>query len=115
MTKPDTTTHTEQRPPSPTADQVRAARAAAGLSAAAAARLIYMDGRTWRYYEAGTREMHPAVWHTFRARAGVGADEAAAAWLDRYPSRPSGSVCVLREEELRDVMRTAYLAGRRGA
>lgn len=56
------------RPPSPTAHQVRAARAAAGHTAAQAAALIYMEARAWRYYEAGTREMHPAIWELYRIK-----------------------------------------------
>ena len=112
MTKPDTTTSTEQRPQSPTPNQVRAARAAAELSAAAAAKLIHMDGRSWRYYESGERAMHPSMWALFCSRAGIDADKHADAWLDRHPPKEPGSVCVLSEAELRQVMRRAYLAGR---
>jgi hypothetical protein len=65
------TTHTpagHTRPPSPTAEQVRAARLAAGQTVASAAALVYMDARSWRYYEAGEREMHPAMWELYRIK-----------------------------------------------
>jgi hypothetical protein len=35
---------------------------------ASAAALVYMDARSWRYYEAGQRAMHPAVWELYRIK-----------------------------------------------
>jgi hypothetical protein len=50
----------------PTADEVRAARALAGLTQQQAIELIHQAGnRTWRAYEAGTMRMHPSSWELF--------------------------------------------------
>jgi hypothetical protein len=35
---------------------------------ASAAALVYMDARSWRYYEAGQRAMHPATWELYRIK-----------------------------------------------
>jgi hypothetical protein len=47
---------------------VRSSRLAAGQTVAGAAALVYMDARSWRYYEAGEREMHPAMWELYRIK-----------------------------------------------
>lgn len=52
----------------PTADQVREARSAAGLTQAQAAALIYMGARAWRKYESGEAVMHAAFWELFRIK-----------------------------------------------
>lgn len=71
-TTPATTeTETSGRAPSPTADQVRAARLAAGHSTAEAAALVHMDARSWRYYEQGARTMHPAMWELYRIKCAM--------------------------------------------
>lgn len=71
-TTPTTTeTETSGRAPSPTAGQVRAARLAAGHSTAEAAGLVHMDARSWRYYEQGTRAMHPAAWELYRIKCAM--------------------------------------------
>lgn len=70
-TTPTTETETSSRAPSPTADQVRAARLAAGHSTAEAAALVHMDARSWRYYEQGARAMHPAVWELYRIKCAL--------------------------------------------
>jgi len=53
-------------PPSPA--EIRATRAAAGLSQNAAAKLLYKTGRVWQYWEAGERRMDPAFWELFRIK-----------------------------------------------
>lgn len=54
------------RKPKPT--EVRAARAAAGLSQTAAAALIYCTRRGWQEWEAGNRRMHPGLWELFKIK-----------------------------------------------
>jgi len=61
----------DARATSPTAEQVRAARLAAGHSTEQAARLVHMDARSWRYYEAGQRAMHPAMWELYRIKCAM--------------------------------------------
>lgn len=60
----DTTDHT-----TPTPDQVREARSAAGLTQSEAAALIHMGARAWRKYESGEAVMHAAFWELFRIKA----------------------------------------------
>jgi DNA-binding XRE family transcriptional regulator len=52
----------------PTADVVRPARKAAGLSQTAAADLISVSLRAWQAYEAGDRAMPLAAWELFLLR-----------------------------------------------
>jgi putative transcriptional regulator len=59
------------RATSPSADQVRAARMAAGHSTTQAAALVHMDARSWRYYEQGNRAMHPAIWELYRIKCAI--------------------------------------------
>ena len=59
------------RTTSPTAEQVRGARQAAGHSTSEAAALVHMDARSWRYYEQGERAMHPAVWELYRIKCAM--------------------------------------------
>lgn len=54
--------------PSPTPDEIRAARAAAGLTQCAAAELIYATTRAWEDWEGGRRSMHPAMFELFLAK-----------------------------------------------
>jgi DNA-binding transcriptional regulator YiaG len=49
----------------PTPDQIKAARQAAGLSQTAAAALIYSTLRTWQDWEAGKAAMHAGLWELF--------------------------------------------------
>lgn len=53
---------------SPTPDQLRATRAATGLTQAAAAELVHTTGRVWRQWEAGDRAMHPAFYELFQLK-----------------------------------------------
>ncbi len=60
----------------PTPDQVRAARMAAGLSQSQAAALIDGTTRSWQGYECDIgapdhRRMHSGLWRLFRARTAV--------------------------------------------
>jgi putative transcriptional regulator len=50
---------------SPTVDEVRAARIAAGLTQTAAGELVGGSLTTWQGWEYGTRTVSPAVWAMF--------------------------------------------------
>lgn len=54
----------------PKAEEIRAAREAAGLSEVQAARLIYGTITAWQRWETGERAMHPAIWELFRIKTG---------------------------------------------
>lgn len=56
---------TRQRTPSPTPEQVKAARARAGLSSDKAAQVIEVSGRQWQKYEAGDARMNPVLFRYF--------------------------------------------------
>ncbi len=51
--------------PSPTADEVRAARLAAGMTQDAAAETVLSARRAWQDWESGARRMHPGLWQLF--------------------------------------------------
>ncbi|MEA3036816.1 MAG: hypothetical protein QOH04_2593 [Sphingomonadales bacterium] len=57
------------RNPSPT--EIRAARAAAGLTQTAAAELVHATLRNWQQWEGAERKMHPGLWELFRIKAGA--------------------------------------------
>jgi len=61
----------------PKPSEIARARAAAGLTQAAAAELVHTTGRVWRQWEAGDRRMHPAFWELFRAKARASAEGSA--------------------------------------
>jgi DNA-binding transcriptional regulator YiaG len=50
---------------SPSPEEIRKARNAAGLSQTAAAKLIHSTYRTWQDWEAGKAHMHPGLWELF--------------------------------------------------
>jgi hypothetical protein len=51
---------------SPTPEEVKAARIAAGLTQKEAGELVASHGwKTWQRYEYGNRKMHPATWELF--------------------------------------------------
>jgi putative transcriptional regulator len=50
---------------SPTPEQIKQARADAGLSQTAAAALIYSTLRTWQDWEYGYNPMHPGLFELF--------------------------------------------------
>lgn len=54
--------------PSPSPAEVAEARAAAKLSQAEAAALIYCTRRGWQDWESGARRMHPAFWELWRSK-----------------------------------------------
>lgn len=56
------------RPPSPTPEQILAARQEAGLSQPKAAALVITSGHTWCAWETGRAKMHPAFWELFRIK-----------------------------------------------
>lgn len=53
----------------PTPDQVRAAREAAGLTQREAGELIWVTADAWRQWESGIRRMMPVAWWAFNKRA----------------------------------------------
>jgi DNA-binding transcriptional regulator YiaG len=55
--------------PSPTPEEIKAARIAFGLTQAKAADLLHSSERSWQDWEAGRRKMHPAFWDLWRAKA----------------------------------------------
>jgi putative transcriptional regulator len=54
----------------PSPEEIRAAREAAGLTQTQAAELIHGTMRGWQEYEAGNRRMHPGLWELFNLKAG---------------------------------------------
>jgi len=50
---------------SPTPEQIKAARANAGLTQSQAALLVYKTLNAWQKWEAGDREMDAAIWELF--------------------------------------------------
>ena len=56
----------------PSATEVRAAREAAGLTQAQAAKLVHASARNWQQWEqtegANVRRMHPGLWELFRLK-----------------------------------------------
>lgn len=54
----------------PGAEEVRAAREAAGLTQTEAARLIYCTLRAWQDWEGGQRRMHPGLWELWQIKIG---------------------------------------------
>ena len=55
-------------PPSP--EEIRAARQSAHLTQTQAAALIHKQRLAWARYEAGDREMDPALWELFQIKLG---------------------------------------------
>jgi DNA-binding transcriptional regulator YiaG len=53
---------------SPTPDEIKTARKAAGLSQTAAAALVHSGLRTWQQWEEGSRRMSPAHWELFKIK-----------------------------------------------
>lgn len=54
----------------PTPDQVRASRAAAGLTQAQAAALVRVTPRAWQAWERGQNPMPPTAWLLWRLLVG---------------------------------------------
>lgn len=48
---------------------ILAARIAAGLTQAAAAKSVHVSTNAWQKWEAGERRMHPAMWELFNLKA----------------------------------------------
>jgi len=55
-------------PANPTTDEIVEARKDAGLTQPEAAGKIWATLRSWQFYEAGGRRMHPAIWWCFLQR-----------------------------------------------
>lgn len=61
-----------QAVPAPTPEAVRAARAAAGLTQAAAAALVHLgEAMRWSEYERGVRTIDTARWELFLVKTGL--------------------------------------------
>ena len=54
----------------PTADEITAARNAAGLTQAKAAHLVHVAIGTWKQYESGIRTPHGATWELYLLKSG---------------------------------------------
>ncbi len=59
---------TDIQPPS--AEQIAAARQAAGMTQAKSAHLVHVAVGTWKQYEAGTRTPHAALWELYLLKSG---------------------------------------------
>jgi len=57
---------------SPTPEEIKSARIAAGLTQPEAAALVYVDIRAWQYWESGQRNMHPTKWELFNLKTKKG-------------------------------------------
>lgn len=55
----------------PSPEQIKEARATAGLSQTAAAALIHSTLRTWQDWEAKKAKMHPGLWELFLLKTAV--------------------------------------------
>ena len=55
-------------PPAPTPQQIKQARSAAGQTQQQAAALVYVDGRAWRRWESGDRQMDAAHWELYQIK-----------------------------------------------
>lgn len=60
-----------ESPVIPTPDQIREARAATGMSAREAAKVIHSTLRTWQDWERGIARMHPGLWELFLLKIGA--------------------------------------------
>lgn len=54
----------------PTVEEIKAARAAAGLTQKQSGELILGTSRAWEQYEIGNRRMHPGLWELFLIKTG---------------------------------------------
>ena len=55
----------------PTSDEVRATRAAAGITQQRSAEMVYQaSSSNWRAYESGRIKMHPCAWELFLLKTG---------------------------------------------
>lgn len=52
----------------PSPDEIKTARAAAGLTQMQAAELVHVDLRTWQKWEGEEREINLAAWELFRLK-----------------------------------------------
>lgn len=59
----------------PTPEQIKQMRKAAGLSQTAAAVLIHSTLRTWQDWEAGIAKMHPGLWELFLIKTNNGREK----------------------------------------
>lgn len=66
-------------PAAPTPAQIRDARQRAQLTGAEASALLHCNERSWRKWEGGDREMHPAFWELFLIKCAAAVDAPAQA------------------------------------
>lgn len=69
-THPNRSRRTDAPGRNPTPDEIRAARAAAGLSQREAAQLVHASTKGWEKWEQGQRRMHPGLWELFQRKTG---------------------------------------------
>lgn len=54
----------------PTTQEIKSARATAGLTQKQSGELILGTSRAWEQYEIGNRRMHPGLWELFLIKTG---------------------------------------------
>ncbi|GAB4181270.1 MAG: hypothetical protein Tsb002_01080 [Wenzhouxiangellaceae bacterium] len=59
---------TQEKPPSPTPEQLKQFRKEAGITQKQAADLLYVSLRAYQYWEDGSREMIPALFELLRVK-----------------------------------------------
>jgi putative transcriptional regulator len=57
---------------SPTPEEIKAARKAAGLTQTEAAALVYVTRSAWQRWEQKERDMQPAIWELFNLKTKKG-------------------------------------------
>jgi putative transcriptional regulator len=70
--------------PTPTPEQIRQLRMAAGLTQGQAAALLYKTERAWRMWESGDRQMDPAFCELFCVKTLI----SASSHFDRLRRKP---------------------------
>ena len=65
-------------PPEP--DEIRAARAAAGLTQTEAGDLVHASLRTWQQWEAGDRKMPPGLFELFKLKTSTDITGSSFSW-----------------------------------
>ena len=68
MTNTDKKPARELMPAPPTPGQIKQARMDTGQTQQQAAAMVYVDGRAWRRWESGDRQMDLAHWELYRIK-----------------------------------------------
>lgn len=72
VSHPSRSKHTDNPARSPTPEEIRAAREAAGLTQGEAAALVYTTLRNWQQWEGNERRCHPAFFELFMIKTSSG-------------------------------------------